>query len=88
MRPVIDGQGRVRCLYTELIDLSTLGVLSIVRASRVEPDAQGRWWADLQPSGGPQLGPFVQRSQALAAEQAWLETYGLGTAASWEGPPA
>jgi len=40
----------------------------------VEPDQQGRWWADLSPIRGPSLGPFTQRSEALAAEHAWLET--------------
>ncbi len=28
---------------------------------------------DLSPVGGPVLGPFRLRSQALAAEQAWLD---------------
>ena len=34
----------------------------------------GRWFADLSPVGGPVLGPFHQRTQALRAEYAWLET--------------
>jgi hypothetical protein len=70
---VVEQGGLVRCLYGEAVDLSTLGVLSIRRASHVEPDRQGAWWADLSPLGGPRLGPFPQRSLALAAEQAWLE---------------
>ena len=32
----------------------------------------GRWLADLSPSGGPTLGPFDERSQAIGAEIDWL----------------
>jgi hypothetical protein len=73
MRLRIDPQGRVLAVYGEAIDLAALGPLSIRRASHVEPDPAGRWWADLGPVGGPRLGPFARRSQALAAERAWLE---------------
>jgi hypothetical protein len=71
---VVESGGRVRCLYGEAVDLACLGVLSIRRASHVEPDSHGAWWTDLSPLGGPRLGPFLQRSLALAAEQAWLES--------------
>lgn len=71
---VIDRGGSVRCLYGESIDLAAIGHLKIDRASHVEPDAQSRWWADLAPVGGPSLGPFDRRSQALEAEREWLET--------------
>jgi hypothetical protein len=70
----IDSQGQVTCVYDEVIDLTALGRLTIRRASSVEPDDTGRWWADLAPVGGPRLGPFFLRSKALAAERAWLET--------------
>jgi hypothetical protein len=73
MHLVVDPLGVVHCLYEELIDLSSLGQLSIRRASHVEPDAQGRWFADLAPVGGPRLGAFARRSEAHAAERAWLE---------------
>jgi hypothetical protein len=73
MRLRIDPTGGVRCVYGEAIDLSSLGALTIRRASHVEPDEQGRWWADLSPVGGPLLGPFAARSPALDAEGAWLE---------------
>jgi hypothetical protein len=43
------------------------------KASHVEPDVQGSWWADLAPTGGPKLGPFLRRSDALDAERQWLE---------------
>ncbi len=73
MQLVVDSAGRVRCVYDEAIDLAALGPLSVRRGSHVEPDASGRWLADLAPVNGPALGPFAQRSEALAAEQAWLE---------------
>jgi hypothetical protein len=79
MRLVIDTHGVVRCVYSEALDLATLGVVSVRRASHVEADAEGRWWADLSPVAGPRLGPFERRSQALEAERAWLEAH-------WPGP--
>jgi hypothetical protein len=74
---VISPQGDVRCLYSENINLVAIGSLSIIRASHVEPDAQGFWIADLSPVHGPSLGPFALRSEALAAEVAWLEGHRL-----------
>ena len=55
----------------------TLGRPRIVRASIVEPDDDGRWHADLRLLLGPVLGPFACRSEALAAEVAWLEEHWL-----------
>lgn len=72
MQLVIHADGSVRCLYGEEMDLRQLGELSIHRASQVEPDAHGQWLADLSPVGGPSLGPFETRSEALATEEAWL----------------
>ncbi|MHB1425758.1 MAG: hypothetical protein ACYC3I_21530 [Gemmataceae bacterium] len=72
MELLIRPGGEVRCVYGEAIDLLVLGPPHITRASHVEPDEQGRWWADLSPVHGPRLGPFRQRTQALDAEQEWL----------------
>jgi hypothetical protein len=72
---VIDAHGGIKCVYGEAIPLQELGDMAIRRASHVEPDSQGRWWADLAPVGGPSLGPFDRRSQALDAEIAWLELW-------------
>jgi hypothetical protein len=72
---VVDPIGVARCVYGEAIDLSALGPVSIRRASHVEPDHAGRWWADLAPVSGPHLGPFALRSEALVAERAWLEAH-------------
>jgi hypothetical protein len=74
---VIDRTGQVRCIYAEAIDLAALGQSVIQRASYVEPDDAGRWSADLHPVAGPVLGPFEHRSEALAAEHAWLEAHWL-----------
>ena len=67
----------MRAVYAEDLDLAALGRLRIDRASHVEPDADGRWHADLSPIAGPILGPFDRRSMALAAERAWLERHWL-----------
>jgi hypothetical protein len=69
----VDPSGVVRCVYDETLDLNALGVVEIHRASHVDPDDRGRWWADMSPVGGRKLGPFATRSQALAAEAANLE---------------
>ena len=85
MQLIIEPGGVVRCIYSEHIDLAALGSPAIARASHVEPDQQGRWWADLSPVYGPRLGPFSNRSEALAAEQTWLEKNWLRNAESMPG---
>ena len=65
MELVIETDGTVRCLYDEAFDLSALGSVRIERASHVEPDHQGRWFADLSPVDGPLLGDFSQRREAF-----------------------
>ena len=69
---VVSAGGRVRALYSEALELAILGRVSIRRASHVEPNENGAWLADLAPVGGPKLGPFAKRSEALAAEETWL----------------
>ena len=77
MHLLIDPRGLIRCVYAESIDLALLGDLSIRRASHVEPDERGQWWADLSPVAGPVLGPFDRRGAALAAEEHWLDSHWL-----------
>lgn len=77
MELIISTTGNVRCLYDEAMELSEVGEISITRASHVEPDERGHWWADLSPQQGPTLGPFLRRSDALAAEARWLGEHRL-----------
>ena len=77
MQLVIEQGGTVRCIYSEEIDLHSLGNPVIQRASHVEPNEAGQWTADLSPVGGPTLTAFPTRSQALAAELRWLEEHWL-----------
>ena len=72
MELVVGADGVARCIYDEALDLREIGKLQITRASHVEPDAEGDWWADMVPVGGPVLGPFTSRTEALGAERAWL----------------
>jgi hypothetical protein len=78
---VVGPGGTVRAIYSEEIVLAAIGRPDITRASRVEPNPDGHWLADLTLVNGPVLGPFDRRSEALAAEHAWLEAH-------WLAPPA
>jgi hypothetical protein len=75
MELLIALNGKVRFVYGEELDLNSLGALTIRRASHVDPTANGEWTADLSLVGGPILGPFAQRSEALAAEGRWIEDH-------------
>ena len=77
MQIIVDVHGNARSIYTETISLSRLGSIKIRRGSHVEPIAGGKWIADMSPVGGPKLGPFAVRSQALAAERRCLEKHWL-----------
>ncbi|QDU96241.1 hypothetical protein Pla8534_40600 [Lignipirellula cremea] len=73
MELLVQANGRIRCVYGEAVDVRQLGAVTIERGSHVEPTSDGCWTADLSPVNGPLLGPFAQRSEALAAERNWLE---------------
>ncbi len=77
MQLVIEPAGDVRCVYDEALPLAEFGRLTIARGSHVEPNAAGLWTAALAPVGGPLLGPFATRSEALTAERDWLEHHWL-----------
>lgn len=77
MELLITPEATIRCLYDETLELTTLGQPQIQRGSHVEPTADGNWTADLSPVSDPLLGPFPRRSEALAAEVAWLEQHWL-----------
>ena len=73
MELVVGVDGVARCIYDEALDLREIGKLQITRASHVEPDAEGYWWADMGPVDGAVLGPFRSRTGALGAERGWLD---------------
>ena len=85
---IISSNGTARALYSDSFDHSSLGRVSIRRASHVEPDATGDWFADLAPVGGPRLGPYGLRGDALAAEVAWLIAHDLPLPADMDAGPA
>ena len=73
----ITPDGELRFLFDDaLTPLLHLGEATIRRASYVEPRGTS-WYADLSPVGGQVLGPFALRSEALAAEAAWLLQHGI-----------
>ncbi|MCE2728153.1 MAG: hypothetical protein LW698_15525 [Planctomycetaceae bacterium] len=72
MELIVGVDGVARCIYDDALDLRELGKLQITRASHVEPDAEGYWWADMGPVDGPVLGPYGSRTEALGAEREWL----------------
>ena len=44
-----------------------------VAVSQLPPNAKATdWWADMSPVGGPLLGPFLTRTEALKREVEWL----------------
>ena len=73
MKVKVHPDGTITHIYTEKIDLSSIGKTTIGRASHVEPDKDNKWIADLSPSSGPVLRGFDKRSEALAAEVEWME---------------
>ena len=79
MRIVILADGSARGIYDDTLrDIyEALGPATIRRASHVEPGPDGLWYADLGPVGGPVLGPFRLRREALDAEVAALRERGF-----------
>jgi hypothetical protein len=84
MELVIAADGSVRFIHDDgLMPLArALGDVTLRRASHVEPTEDGRWTADMGPSGGPVLlaadgEPFQTRAEALAAERVWLVEQGV-----------
>ncbi len=69
----VDAEGSMEFIWSdELACLRDLGECDIRRASHVEPTVDALWEADMSPSGGPVLGKFATRGEAIAAELEWL----------------
>lgn len=64
--------------YDELKPLLEIGKPQLRRASHVDPTHEGDWHADLSPVGGPKLGPFDTREEAITAEVDWLIANRIG----------
>lgn len=68
--------GTVKFLYyDELKPLLDIGNVEVSRASHIDPEKTEnglKWFVDLAPVGGPKLGPFETRDEAIAAEIDWL----------------
>lgn len=76
----ISPDGTLSFLWDDtLAPLLNLGSSTIRRASYVEPEGVA-WTADLHPVGGPTLGPFNLRKEALDAEADWLLQHHLNKA--------
>lgn len=76
----ISKDGTIQGVYSDsFANLLTQGKSVIKRASHVEPGVDDKgaacWYADLSPSGGPQLGPFYLRQTALDEEVKWLHKH-------------
>jgi hypothetical protein len=71
---IFDQDGDGRMIYSDegAEVASEIGETTITRASHVEPIAGGWWVANMSPVGGPNLGAFRTRGEALAAEHEWL----------------
>lgn len=70
----VGDDGSISYVYDDEVDrfFRGAGFEGVVRrASRVEP-CEGGWSADLALVGGPVLGPFEDRAQAIAEEVEWL----------------
>lgn len=69
--------GTTRFIYDDaLAPLLENGKAVIRRASHVEPLGI-RWMADMRPSGGPRLGLYDTKGEALRAEHTWLTARGI-----------
>ena len=77
MRMVASGD-RIRLVHHDglVSELKKHGKSVTKRASHVEPDDDGNWYADMSPVGGPMLSGFATRAEALEAEREWLFAHG------------
>lgn len=65
-----DPAGNGHCLFTEAIDLSSLGVLEIVRASHIEFNHRSQEWEVTSPEG-----QFLFRHPSRQGGLDWEQQY-------------
>lgn len=72
---MIDKEGTTKQIYNDDFVILALKVERIKRASSVEllHERSQQWKADMFLSGGPVLGPYRRRDEAIKAEIDWLE---------------
>lgn len=72
----IHPDGTIRYLFYDVLrPLLDCGKSTVSRASHIDMhlvDDQWKWFADLSPVSGPNLGPFLDRDDAITAEVSWL----------------
>ena len=67
-----DPHGEVHCLYTEVIDLPSLGSLEIVRASQIEFNNDSQEWEVVSGSENNALFSNPSRAACLSWEQQYF----------------
>ena len=74
---LIAPDGTTRFIYDDVLKpLLENGQAVIRRASHVEPKGN-LWGADMSPVGGPSLGFYRYKKDALEAEREWLVANGI-----------
>lgn len=68
----INTNGDIIFIHEDNHTCSSLGKLSIYRASNVEPTEDACWVADMKPLGGPKLPETELRSQSIELEREWI----------------
>ncbi|MFN3653408.1 MAG: hypothetical protein ACK47B_27840 [Armatimonadota bacterium] len=74
---VVEADGVVRGLYTELVDLGEVGALEIERASHVEFNARSQTW-EARWTDGQWIGAASTRRRVLELERSELQRALLG----------
>lgn len=79
MKIILGVDGVVRYVYNDVIHkhMSTLGEATIKRATHVEPDENGMWYADLSPVGGEKITGFKTHKEAIDFELKWLSKHNI-----------
>lgn len=76
MKLLVSPEGVITAIYSDdLVPLiKEAEKVNISRASHVEPDDKGQWWATMKPFGEEVLlGPFETHKEAITEEVNYLE---------------